>query len=129
MSKRVEGEIVINRPLDEVFDFVANECNEPTYNPRMRYAEEVSSGPVGLGARFRAEMRTMGRTAEMTIEFTEYEPPRLLASSTHLSNMDIDGKLSFEPVADGTRMRWSWDLKPHGGLQGTTIYWKRLSAP
>ena len=20
-------------------------------------------------------------------------------------------------------------LKPHGGLQGTTIYWKRLSAP
>ena len=32
---RVEGEIVINRPVEEVFDFVADERNEPRYNPRM----------------------------------------------------------------------------------------------
>lgn len=33
---RIEGEIVINRPVEEVFDLVADETNEPRYNPRMR---------------------------------------------------------------------------------------------
>ena len=117
MSRRVEGEIVISRPVDEVFDFVADERNEPRYNPRMLHAELTSPGPVGLGTRFRAEMRSMGRTLRMTIECTGYERPRRLASRTRLSNMDIEGNLSFEPVAGGTRMRWLWELKPRGALR------------
>jgi hypothetical protein len=31
----IEGEIVINRPVDEVFDFVADETTEPRYNPSV----------------------------------------------------------------------------------------------
>jgi hypothetical protein len=30
-----------------VFDFVADERNEPRYNPRMLLAEKISSGPRG----------------------------------------------------------------------------------
>lgn len=117
MNNRVEGEIVINRPVEEVFDFVADERNEPRYNPRMLHAEQTSPGSVGLGTRFSAEMRSTGRTVGMTIENTGYERPRRLAVRTHLSNMDIEGNLSFDPVAAGTRMRWLWDLKPHGALR------------
>jgi hypothetical protein len=47
--KRSEGEIVINRPVDEVFDFVAGERNEPQYNSRMPRAEAISPGPIGGG--------------------------------------------------------------------------------
>jgi hypothetical protein len=32
---RVSGEIRIERPVEEVFDFVADQRNEPIYNPRM----------------------------------------------------------------------------------------------
>jgi hypothetical protein len=49
----IEREIVINRPVDEVFDFVADARNEPRRNPRMLRAEKLSAGPVGLGTRFR----------------------------------------------------------------------------
>ena len=59
----------------------------------------------------------MGRTLRMTIECTGYERPRRLASRTRLSNMDIEGNLSFEPVAGGTRMRWLWELMPRGALR------------
>jgi hypothetical protein len=31
---RIEGELVIERPVEEVFDFVPGERNEPRYNPR-----------------------------------------------------------------------------------------------
>jgi hypothetical protein len=114
---RVEGEIVIDRPAAEVFDFVADERNEPRYNPKMRRAEQVSEGPIGAGTRYRAELVSMGRTIEMDIEFTGYERPRRLASSTHMSWMDTQGGLTFDPVPGGTRMRWTWDLEPHGMLK------------
>ena len=117
MSQRVEGEIVINRPVDEVFDFVADERNEPRYNPKMRVAEQISEGPIGEGTRFRAETVSMGRTVEMVIEFTGFERPRRIEETVHMSSMDLQGGLTFDPVAGGTRMRWSWDLEPRGGLR------------
>ena len=113
----VEGEIVIDRAVDEVFDFVANEENEPQYNPHMRLAEKISEGATGLGTRFRTELQTMGRTMPMIVEFTAYERPRRLASVTRSSMMQTEGALTFDPVAGGTRMHWSWDLEPHGVLR------------
>lgn len=113
----VEGEIIINRPVEEVFDFVADERNEPRYNPQMLRAKQISAGPIGRGTRFRAESKVMGRSTTMTIAFTAYERPRRLGSSTHLSTMDIQGTLTFDPTPEGTWMRWSWDLKPRGVLK------------
>ena len=90
----IEGEIVIKRPVDEVFDFVADERNEPRYNPRMLHAEKVSDGPIGVGTEFRAETATRRGSAEMAIEITRYERPSRLESSTRLSNMNIAGALT-----------------------------------
>jgi hypothetical protein len=53
----VRGEILINRRADEVFDFVADEENEPRYNPQMRVARKMTDGPLGVGTVFQAEMR------------------------------------------------------------------------
>jgi hypothetical protein len=114
---RTEGEIVIRRPMTEIFDFVADQRNEPRYNPRMLRAEKVSSGPIGVGTRFRAATASIRRPTEMTIEVTTYDRPRRLGSWTRLSGMDIRGGLTFEPVPEGTLMRWSWDLDPQGVLK------------
>jgi hypothetical protein len=113
----IEGEIMIQRPVEEVFDFVADERNEPRYNRRMVLAEKVSPGVIGLGARFRAGLETVGRMMPMTIEFNGYDRPRRLASVTRSAMMTTDGALSFGPVADGTLMHWSWDVRPRGLLQ------------
>lgn len=113
----IEGDIVIDRPVEVVFDFVADERNEPSYNPGMIRVEKLSAGPIGLGMRFSAEVSQKRGTAEMTIECTTYERPRRLSTRTHLSNMDIDGTLLFEPVPEGTRMRWLWDVTPRGLLK------------
>ena len=110
----IEGEIVIRRPIDEVFDFVADESNEPTFNPRMLRAEQLTDGPIGKGTRFLASTRSMGRTFDMTIEFTTYERPTRLGSTTSMSSADTSGMLTFAPDPQGTRMRWSWDVRPKG---------------
>ena len=100
-----------------MFDFVADERNEPRYNPRMRDAEQISEGPIGLGTRFRTELETMGQTVPMIVEFTGYERPRRLASLTRSSMMETEGALTFESVLGGTRMRWSWEVRPRGALR------------
>lgn len=110
----IEGEITINRPIGEVFDFVADECNEPRYNPRMIHVEKTSAGPIGRGAQFRAMTRIRGRTTDMTIQFTEFERPVRLASLTQLATMDIRGTLTFQPINGATLMQWAWDVEPHG---------------
>lgn len=119
---RVEGEIIIHRPAQEVFDFVADERNEPRYNPRMLRAEQVSEGPIGLGTRFQTELKTMGRTMPMAVEFTGFERPQRLASVTRSAMMETEGALTFEPVPDGTRMRWSWEVRPRGAMRAMSPF-------
>jgi uncharacterized protein YndB with AHSA1/START domain len=110
----IEGEVTIARPPEAVFDFVADERNEPLFNPQMLRAEQLTPGPIGTGTRFQAKVTSRGRPLEMVIEFTEYERPRRLSSVTRMPAMDIRGTLTFEPVPEGTRMRWHWELAPRG---------------
>jgi uncharacterized protein YndB with AHSA1/START domain len=122
----IAGEITIARPPEAVFDFVADERNEPRFNPRMLRVEQLSPGPIGLGTRFRAEVTSRGRPLEMVIEFTAYERPRRLSSSTRMSGMDVRGTLTFEAVSRGTRMRWHWELAPRGLVKLLTPLVARL---
>ena len=50
----------------------------------------------------------------MTIEYTAFERPRRLASAIHMPAVEIAGTLGFDPVANGTRMGWSWVVRPRG---------------
>jgi uncharacterized protein YndB with AHSA1/START domain len=121
----IEGEITISRPVDVVFDYVADQTNEPQYNASMVRAAKVTAAPIGKGTRFRSAVRSAGRTAEMLIEFTDFDRPRLLASTATMKQADIDYVLRFEPVAAGTGMRWSGQVRPKGAfrLLGPLFVW------
>jgi hypothetical protein len=114
---RIEGEIVIGRPVAVVFDYVADQSNEPQYNPQMVRAEKITPGPVGKGTRFRSAVTSMGRTAEMLIECTGYDRPKLFATATTMAQADISYTLRFEPAPAGTRMRWSGQVHPKGAFR------------
>ena len=109
--QRIEGEIVICRPVANVFDFVADERNEPQYHPQMRRVEMISTGPIACGTRFHSEL---GRNVEMVWEITAYERPQRLGGVgcavvrlfTAVPALDTQGTLTFDPVPGGTRMRW-----------------------
>ena len=114
---RVSGEILIERAVEEVFDFVADQRNEPIYNARMLQSEKITAGPFGVGTRFHATARSGRRTVEMLIEVTEFQRPRTFGSRTTMPSVDVDGGLTFEPGAGATRMSWSWEVSPSGPLR------------
>ena len=111
------GEILIARPVEEVFDYVADQRNELIYNPRMLQSVKITDGPIGVGTRFRATARSGRRPVEMLIEVTEFHRPSRLGSRTTMSSVDVDGGVTFEPLAGETRMSWSWTVRPRGPLR------------
>ena len=80
---KISGEILINRPVQQAFDFVADQRNEPIYNPRMLRSEKITDGPIGIGTRFRATARSGRRVVEMLIEVTEYDRARRFGLADH----------------------------------------------
>lgn len=113
----IAGEVTIDASVDEVFDMVADERNEPRYNPRIVRAEKVSEGPVGRGSRFVAEPKSVGAKGEMTLEILEYDRPHRLRNVVRSSYMKVDGTLTFEEVDGGTRLRWDWNMGLVGSMR------------
>ncbi|MGK2877356.1 MAG: SRPBCC family protein [Solirubrobacterales bacterium] len=118
---RVRGSVWIDRPPVEVFDHVADERNEPGFNPEMVEVVLETPEPIGVGTRWTAVMSSRGRRTPMSIEVTAFERPTRLASRTVLDSMTIDGELRFAAERGGTSMTWEWHLRPKR--------WLRLISP
>ena len=113
----IRGDVTIQAPVEEVFDLVADERNEPAYNPRIVRAEKIGDGPVGPGSRFVARPRGTGGGGAMTVDVLEYDRPHRLHNEVRSAYMHVDGEVVFEPVAGGTRLRWDWDMRLVGWMR------------
>lgn len=111
---QITGEVLIAAPITQIFDLVADERNEPRYNPRIARADKVTDRPIGAGARFVAEPKGMGRRGKMTMEIVEYERPRCLHNVVRSPYLLVDGTLTFEETGTGTRLRWDWSMVLRG---------------
>ena len=116
---KIEGEILIGRPVEEVFDFVADSRNEPSFNAAMAGVELLTPLPIGRGTRFRAHMGRAGM--QMLVELTEFDRPHRLGSRTTSAMMETSGALTFAADGDGTIMSWAWQVCPKG--------WMRMLGP
>jgi hypothetical protein len=122
----IEGEITIARPAETVFDFAADQRNEPRYNPRMVRSDKLTGGPVGKGTMFRSAVQAIGPPTDMRSQLTGYRRPAWLASRTTMTQADIAGTLTFDPVPGGTRMRWAWAVRPKGASRLLTPLISRI---
>ncbi len=81
----------------------------------MLRAEKLSPDPIGLGTRFRDEIKSMGRPAEITIEIIGLRATLAAHGfDPHGHDGYIRVGLTFDPVPAGTGMQWSWDLMACG---------------
>jgi carbon monoxide dehydrogenase subunit G len=121
---RVEEEIVINRPPEEVFAFVTTPENDLQWVSTAVERRRESDRPVGVGSRIHAVDKFLGRRIDSTLEVTEHEPPT--RSSIELrGQISARGTYALEPAGEGTRFRWSLDAE--SGLGG--LYLGRITDP
>ena len=74
MSK-IERSIVIERSIQDVFDFVHDPTKDPLWQTTLLESQPLDEGPLRAGSRVREVRRFLGIRLETSWEVTEYEPP------------------------------------------------------
>ena len=113
----VETSIFINRPQQEVFDFVSNPTNNAKWQRNTQSAEWTLDGPPGIGSTFKAVYRRLWRNMEGTAEIAAWEPPNTLSVKAVRGPTPLEFTYYFEARGDGTQMT-SRSQADVGGLFG-----------
>jgi uncharacterized protein YndB with AHSA1/START domain len=77
-----ETSVRIERPAEEVFDYVSDPTMYPRWNSAVQSVRETSPGADGLGATYRMERDLPGGRAENDLEVVEVNPPSLFVIRT-----------------------------------------------
>jgi hypothetical protein len=107
----------INRPIDQVFTFLADGTNDTKFSPRVQEIEKRTDGPPGVGTVYSSAVKDAGLKSSREFQLTEFEQPTKIRW-TELSKNAItvpDGGYDLEPAGDGaTRMTISNTFEGHG---------------
>ena len=101
---RVEASEVINRPVEEVFEFVTDLKNDLLWQSGVLESEQTSEGPMGVGTTHRSVSQFMGRRMEGTAEVIEYKANKKITYKAASGPMSLEISYAFEPVEGGTRI-------------------------
>ena len=99
---KFESSIFINRPVQEVFDFVTNPANSTQWQSGTESAEWTSGDPPGVGSTFKVVASLLGRKIEATIEVTGWDPPNLSRIKSVGGPIPFEITSKFEAQGDGT---------------------------
>jgi hypothetical protein len=100
----VEDSIIINRPVEEVFAFVADQTNGPRWQDGLLEVRRITSGPIGVGTKHTAARKFLGRKMELTNEYIKYEPNKQVTFKGESGSMRFEASYLTEPTTNGTKV-------------------------
>lgn len=106
---KLEHSVVINRPVEEVFEFMNNIENEKLYRTDLLESEQTSEGSIGVGTTTREVSQFLGRKIETTSEVTEYIKNKVVASRSTSGQIPFQFRTRFEPVEEGTKVTMEFE--------------------
>jgi ligand-binding SRPBCC domain-containing protein len=112
----VEESVVINRPPEEVFDYVANRENLPEWSAPIQEVRKETQGPLlEEGARYTTVAKFLGRRFETPFEVIVHDRPRRHTDRSTGGPFPQEFTHIFEEVeGGGTRLTEVTDGEPGG---------------
>lgn len=111
---KIERSIVIDRPVDEVWEFVHDTADNILWQTTLAESEKLTEGPMDVGTRVREVRHFLGLRIESTWEMTEYEPNRTSAIRGVFGPIPLSGRYRVEAFEGGTRFTVTGELDAHG---------------
>lgn len=115
---RVEASIEINRPLHEVFSYVADVGNYPRWMAHVLEVRTDTPGPPRQSDRFVVAIKSVGRSFETPYERISYESDRRYTDQAlggPIPNHQWDS--AYQEVPGGTRLTRTVDVESGGLLK------------
>ena len=103
MAHGFSATTTINRPIDQVFAFLADGTNDPKFSPRVQQIEKTTDGPPGVGTVFKSTVKDAGMTSSREFELTEFEQPAKIRWTERSKNAITvpNGGYDLDPAGDG----------------------------
>ena len=102
MPHGFSGTTVIDRPIDQVFEFLADGTNDTKFSPRVQEIRKATDGPIGVGTAFESTVKDAGMKSSRRFELTEFEAPTKIRWTERSENAVTvpDGGYDLESVSD-----------------------------
>jgi len=117
MAGRFEGTADIDRPIEDVFAFLADGRNDPKFSPRVLEIAKTPDGSTGVGTVFRSTVKDSGVKTHREFRISEFEQPTRIRWTEVSKNLvtATEGGYDLEALPDGrTRLRVFNTLEGHG---------------
>jgi hypothetical protein len=117
MAHEFSGTAVIDRPIAEVFAFLADGTNDPKFSPRVQRIERITDGPIQAGTVFESTVKDAGMTSSRRFELTAFDTPTKIRWTERSTNAITvpEGGYDLEAVDDTqTRVTIHNTLEGHG---------------
>ena len=101
---RVETDVTIYRPVDEVLSFITDIASFARWSENTIEAVQASEGPLGVGTTCRITSRAMGRKIAHEFEVTDYRPGERYAVRSTSGPFPMSVTYTAEQVPEGTRL-------------------------
>ncbi|WP_405363195.1 SRPBCC family protein [Kitasatospora sp. NBC_00085] len=135
MAGQFEAVIEVERPIAEVFAFLADGRNDPRFSPRVLEISKTPDGPTTVGTVFSSTVKDAGMKTRRQIRITALDAPTTLRwteVSKNLVTSDVGG-YDLAPLTETTtRVRIFNKLEGHGLgklLVGLALSAARKDAP
>ena len=109
-----ERSIFINRPPQEVFDYMSDPGNDTDWRDSAVSSEWTSEGPPGVGSTLRSVDKLLGRKMESTSEITAWDPPHRYGQKAVSGPVPFELTVKFEAKEKGTQLTMSGNAEPGG---------------
>lgn len=114
--------VIINRPLDQVFDYVTNIENSSQWGDAVVEAWQETDGPMGPGTIVTERVKMGPVLSELSWEITAYEPNRLCVYEGESELGHSRTAYIFEAHGGDTRL----SVEVNVGLSGMSRFMKPL---
>ncbi|MFF0204888.1 SRPBCC family protein [Streptomyces sp. NPDC005017] len=118
MMGRFEATVEIDRPIEEVFAFLADGTNDPKFSPRVQSMQRTPDGPTDVGTVYRSKVKDAGMTTDREFRISAFDPPRRIRWEERSKNLitATEGGYDLDPLDGGrrTRLHVYNDLEGHG---------------
>jgi uncharacterized membrane protein len=114
MTIHVSDSVIIARPVDMVFAFVADHENLPAWTVGVKQSRCLTTGPPGAGSEYCVVGTLLGRPVESRYQVTAFEPGRSFEGTMAAPMFGFSEQYRFEPAPGGTRVSMSAAVEPHG---------------
>ena len=117
MAGQFEATVEIDRPVAEVFAFLADGENDRKFSPRVLEIAKTTEGPTAVGTVYASTVKDAGFKTKREFKITEFEEPSKIRWTEVSKNIVTasEGGYDLSPSSEGkTTLRVYNVLEGHG---------------